>query len=104
MNNFLPRTTRYASGMYDKIPARYKPEIWIDGANMYVNCGAMSGKYHEFSPKQEQDFVKLIHNELKANWGIDSQNLTLDLDPDKTKYRINFNDDEEFVMVKLMHG
>jgi hypothetical protein len=53
---------------------------------------------------QERHWSRVVHLELLDNWGIDSKNLTLEYEVDKILYRINFNDDEEFIMAKLIHG
>ena len=86
-------------------PVRFQPVIWIDGPYMYASCNALPNiGPKKFSELQELQFAKLVHVELRDKWNINSQNLTMDFDCKQCAFRINFNDDEEFIMVKLLHG
>lgn len=89
---------------YRAISAQFRPSIWIDGPHMFVSCVALSVEHKHLTEIQEQYFARVVHLELIDNWSIDSKNLTLEYDAEKYRYRINFNDDEEFIMVKLIHG
>jgi len=95
-------TKRRHRRKYALHPAQFNPNIWIDGPGMYADCPHLKGL--EFSEKQESDWSIRLAKILRDEWNINASNLTLEWQEEHRRYKLNFNDDEEFIMVKLIHG
>lgn len=87
---------------YTMRPVQFVPKIWIDGPGMYATCPFLETK--RFSDKQELDWGVQLAEELRENWDIDARSMTMEWEEEFSRYKLNFNDDEEFIMVKLIHG
>lgn len=89
------RTRRFNVGT----PDHFIPNLWIDGDSMYADCSAF--EWQKFTEKQEHEWMKLLCIKLREEWDVDARNLTIDWEQNNNRYRINFNDDQEFIMFKL---
>jgi len=83
-------------------PEKFKPKVWISGESMYTSCQAL--EFLEFTKFQEQRYLTLVHVILRDKWDIDARDLTIEWEADNQRYRINFNDEQEFIMVKLLNA
>ena len=91
---------RYSRNLYGRFPDPYLPKVWIDGPEMFATCEWLSGKtFVDTKQADRMTFENRLWRALKDDWGVLAQSLTLDYQ--KGRVRINFDDDEEFIMTKM---
>lgn len=95
----LPKTRSWVRKR--SFPDPYIPTIWIDGPEMYATCAWLKNKtFVDTKQANRLTFENRLWRALKDDWGVLAQTLTLDYQ--KGRVRINFNDDQEFIMTKLL--
>lgn len=85
------------------IAIKFLPSVWIEGDAVWATCSYISNEGHTLSQAQETLWLPMLAKALKQRYDVDAKNLTIEWDKEGRKYRINFNDNAEFVMLKLIH-
>lgn len=80
--------------------AKFRPTVWIDGPHMYATCPWLSySSYSDTKFRDRMTFENRLWRHIKEIYDILPNALTLNyLDG---KVQINFDNDEDFVMLKL---
>ena len=82
---------------------RYKLTFWFDGPNMYATCDAIKGKtFSDLTLQTTRTVENRLWRDLRDDWNVLASNLTIKYE--KGRVRISFNDDEEFVMTKMLYN
>lgn len=83
-----------------RVKTFYIPEIWIDGEVMYATCEWLRGKsFVDTKQAQRMTFENRLWRALRDDWGVLAQGLTIKYEHGRV--RINFDNDEEFIMTKI---
>lgn len=85
-----------------KIANKFEPISWIEGSNLWVSCIHIEITKKRFTKKQEQLWLPVLATHLSQKYNIDAKTLTLTWDKHKSCYKISFDNDEEFIMLKLL--
>ena len=86
-----------------KLPPRFVPAVSIEGPALWATCIHLSSAHQQFTAKQEQSWMPILAKTLRDKYGVEAENLTLTWVPERWSYRVNFNNDEEFIMLKMTH-
>ena len=86
-----------------KLPPQFIPVVSIEGPNLWATCIWLSKANQLFTSKQEQAWLPVLARHLREKYGVEAENLTLTWVPERWSYRVNFNNDEEFIMLKMVH-
>jgi hypothetical protein len=81
---------------------KYLPFLWFEGDKMYATCGMIQGRdYIDISTRNRKTFESRLVHALKIRCDVLASNVTLFYH--NSGVEIIFNDDEEFVMAKMVH-
>ena len=79
----------------------YKLTFWFEGPYMYATCQALKGNtFSDLKLQTRRTVENRLWRDLRDDWNVLASNLTLKYE--KGRVRIMFNDDEEFVMTKML--